>query len=72
MMKTINVTISDYAFNRLGLDRQNISFTEPADLINKEFTKQALNKCIEKAEETGLSEMSPEEINKEIKYLRRG
>ena len=72
MMKTINVTISDYAFNRLGLDRQNISFTEPADLINKEFTKQTLSKCIQKAEETGLSEMSPEEINKEIKYLRRG
>jgi hypothetical protein len=38
--------------------------------VNKEITKQTLNKCIQLADKYKLSKMSMDDINDEIKAVR--
>lgn len=69
-MKSVNIQISDFEFNQLGLNKNTISFSELIEIIGKRITKQTLEKSIELAEKYGLSKMTMEEINKEIKAYR--
>lgn len=69
-MKTISVSISDLEYNQLGLSNDNLSFTEFVDIVNKEITKQTLNKCIQLAEKYKLSRLSMDEISEEVKAIR--
>jgi hypothetical protein len=70
-MKTLNISISDIKYNQFGLSNDKLSFTEFVDLISKELTKQALNKCVQLAEKYKLSKMTMEEITNEVKSVRR-
>ena len=69
-MKTLNISISDLEYNQFGISKNKLSFTEFVDLINKELTKQALNKCVQLAEKYKLSKMTMEEITNEVKSVR--
>ncbi len=69
-MKTISVSISDLEYNQLGLENDKLSFTEFVDIVNREITKQTLNKCVQLAERYNLSKMMMEEINDEVKAVR--
>ena len=69
-MKSVNIQISDFEFNQLGLNKNTISFSELIEIIGKRITKQTLEKSIELAEKYGLSKMTMEEINEEIKAHR--
>lgn len=69
-MKTISVSISDLEYNQLGINNDKLSFTEFVDIINKELTKQTLNRCIQLAGKYKLSRMSMDEINDEVKAVR--
>jgi len=69
-MKTISVSISDLEYNQFGINNDRLSFTEFVDIINREITKQTLNKCIQLAEKYKLSKMSMDEINEEVKAVR--
>jgi hypothetical protein len=69
-MKTISVSISDLEYNQFGLKNENLSFTEFVDLVNKEITKQTLNKCIQLAQKYKLSRMSMDDISEEVKAIR--
>jgi hypothetical protein len=69
-MKTISVSISDLEYNQFGINNDNLSFTEFVDIINKEITRQTLNKCIQLAEKYKLSKMSMDEITHEVKTVR--
>ncbi|HEY9123614.1 MAG TPA: hypothetical protein VIO15_04695 [Bacteroidales bacterium] len=69
-MKTISVSISDLEYNQLGINNDKLSFTELVDIVNKEITKQTLNRCIQLAEKYKLSRMSLDEINDEVKAVR--
>ena len=69
-MKTLNISISDLEYNQFGISNDKLSFTEFVDLINKELTKQALNKCVQLAEKYKLSKMTMEEITNEVKSVR--
>jgi hypothetical protein len=69
-MKTISISISDLEYNQYGLKNDKLSFTEFVDIINKEITKQALNKCLQLAMKYKLSKMTMEEITKEVKAVR--
>ncbi len=69
-MKTISVSISDLEYNQLGLENDKLSFTEFVDIVNKEITKQTLNKCVQLAEKYNLSKMSMDKINEEVKAVR--
>jgi hypothetical protein len=69
-MKTLSVSISDLEYNQFGISNDRLSFTEFVDIVNKEITKQALNKCIQLAERYKLSRMSMDEISEEVKAVR--
>jgi len=69
-MRNINVRISDYEFNQLGLKTENIQFTELVDVISKELSKQALNKSVLLAKKYNLSTFSMDDITGEVKAAR--
>ncbi|TVQ50147.1 MAG: hypothetical protein EA362_02960 [Saprospirales bacterium] len=69
-MKTLNISISDTEFKKLGIIKENLTYSEFVELINRELMRQNLNKCIELAEKYGLSLMTMDEINEEVKAVR--
>jgi len=69
-MKSVNIQISDFEFNQLGLNKNTLSFSELIEIIEKKITKQRLEKSIQLANKYGLSKMTMEEIDDEIKAHR--
>jgi hypothetical protein len=69
-MKSVNIQISDFEFNQLGLDKSDLSLSELIDIIEKKITKQTLERSIQLADKYGLSKMTMDEINDEIKAYR--
>ena len=70
-MRTINISISDIEYNKFGLKRDKLSFSEFVDLVSKEVSKQTLNKSLRLAEKFGLSSMTMNQISKEVKAVRK-
>lgn len=70
IMKTLNISISDLEYNQLGINKNELSYTEFVDLINQMITKQALDKSVLLAEKYKLSKMSMDEISDEVKPVR--
>ena len=70
-MKTLNVSISELEFKKFGLKKDKISFTEFIDIVSKELSRQTLNNCVELAEKYSLSKLSMDDINKEVKAVRK-
>lgn len=69
-MRTLNISISDIEFNKFGIRKESLTFTEFVELISRELMRQNLNKCVELAEKYGLSSMTMDEINEEVKAVR--
>ena len=69
-MRTLNISISDMEFNNLGIKNENITFTEFTELVRIEVMRNNLNNCLALAEKYGLSSMTMNEINEEIKLVR--
>ena len=69
-MKTLNISISDIEFNKLGIRKDRLTFSEFVELVKKELMRQNLNKCIELSEKYGLSSMTMDEISEEVKSVR--
>lgn len=69
-MKTINIKISEFEYNQLGLDKKTLSFSELIDIIGKKISKQSLEKSIQLADKYGLGKMTMEEIDEEIRAYR--
>ena len=69
-MRTLNVSISDMEFNNLGIKNENITFTEFTELVRREVMRNNLNNCLALTEKYGLSSMTMNEINEEIKSVR--
>jgi hypothetical protein len=69
-MKTLNISISDIEFNKFGIKKNNLTFTEIIDLVSKEISFQNLTKTVELSEKHGLSGMTMEEITNEVKAVR--
>jgi hypothetical protein len=57
-------------FNILGIKNENITFTEFIELVRREVMRNNLNNCLALAEKVGLSSMTMNEINEEIKLVR--
>jgi hypothetical protein len=70
-MKTLSISISDIEFNKFGIKKSKLNFTDFVNIIRKELTRQNLNKSIELAEKYGLSKMTMEEITDEVKAVRK-
>ena len=69
-MKTISISLSDFEYNQLGIDNDKLSFTEFVDLVNKEMSKQMLNKSVQLSEKYKLSTLTMDEISEEVKAVR--
>ena len=69
-MKSVNIQISDFEFNQLGLNKSTLSLSELIEIIGKKITKQTLEKSVKLANKYGLSKMTMEEIDDEIKAHR--
>jgi len=69
-MKSVNIQISDFEFNQLGLDKNNLSLSELIDIIEKKITKRTLERSIQLANKYGLSKMTMDEISDEVKTYR--
>ena len=69
-MKSVNIKISDFEFNQLGLNKNTLSLSELIEIIGKKITKQTLEKSVKLANKYGLSKMTMEEIDDEIKAHR--
>ncbi len=69
-IKSINIQISDFEFNQLGLKKNTLSLSELIEIIGKKITKQTLEDSLKLANKYGLSKMTMEEINDEIKAYR--
>ena len=69
-MKSLNIQISDLEFQQLGIKKSRLSFSEIIDIIVTRITQQTLEKSIGLSEKYGISKMSMDDINKEIKALR--
>lgn len=69
-MRTLNISISEFEYNKFGLKEDNLSFSELLDIVSRELMRQKLLKSVELAEKYGLSKMTMEEIDEEIKAVR--
>jgi predicted CopG family antitoxin len=69
-MKTLEVTISDNEYKLYGIKKDKLKFSDFLDLVNRRRFRQKLKKSVELAEQCGLSEMTMEEIDEEIKAVR--
>ena len=69
-MRTISISISDLEYNQLGINKDKLSFTEFVDIVNKEISKQMLNKCVQLSEKYKLSTMTMDEISNEVEAVR--
>jgi predicted CopG family antitoxin len=70
-MRTLNISISDIEYNKFGIKRDNLNFSDLIDIVSKELTRQNMNKCLALAEKYGLSRMTMDEITEEVKEVRR-
>ena len=70
-MKTITVTVDPKDISRYGLEETSkMELSELVNKINRDFAKQALKNAQSVAKETGLSNLSVEEIDQEIRAVR--
>lgn len=70
-MRTLNISISEFDYNKLGLTNNNLSFSELKEIINKKNEKANLEKSVAFAEKYKLSTLSMDEITSEVKTLRK-
>ena len=61
----------NFEYNTFGLSKDILSFSEFADLIERQIARQALRRCVSIAENHGLSSMSMDEINAEVNAVRQ-
>jgi hypothetical protein len=70
-MKTLNISISDLEYDKFGLKKDHLAFSDFVELVSKELAKQNLSKSVLLAEKYGVSKMTMEEISKEVKAVRK-
>ncbi len=69
-MKNLNITISELEYNKFGLKKEEISFSEFIDIVKRELAKQALERSVRLAKKYGLADMTMDDITKEVKAVR--
>ena len=70
-MRTLNISISESEFDKFGLKKDQLTFSEFLEILNKELLKLNLSKSVEFAEKYNLSKMSMDEISCEVKEVRK-
>ena len=70
-MKTLRISISDLEFSKFGLRSNELSFSDFIEIVSGELSKQRLQESLMLAKKYGLSEMTMDEITKEVKAVRK-
>ncbi|MBO9618218.1 MAG: hypothetical protein J7539_04200 [Niabella sp.] len=70
-MRTLSVAISDIEFNKFGIKKDHLTFSDLLDIVSRELGKENLKKAAELADQHGLSKMTMEDITEEVKATRR-
>ena len=66
-MKTIKVQLSEVEYNAFGFSKDLFAFSEFTDIIERQIASQSMHKCVTLSQLNGLSSMTMDEINAEIK-----
>jgi hypothetical protein len=69
-MKTLNISISDVEWQKFGMTAESLTFAEFLELVSRELMRQNLNQAVELAEQYGLSSLTMDDINEEVKAVR--
>jgi len=69
-MRTLTVSINESEYKKLGLANDRLSFSELKEKLSIEYAKEAVLKCHQTAQETGLSHLTLAEIDAEINAVR--
>lgn len=69
-MQTLEIKISDADFQKYNFEGREILFSDLQDIISTEYARNALLEANHIAEEVGLSKMTLDEINAEIRAVR--
>ena len=69
-MITLSVSISDSEYKKLGIKNNQLTFSDILDIANRKMAQETLKECVQLAEKYGLSEMTMEEIDEEVKAVR--
>jgi hypothetical protein len=69
-MRTISISISDLEYNQFGIKKDDLSFTEFVNLVNRRVSRQALDRCVQLAEKYEFSKLTMDEISNEVKAVR--
>ncbi|QJD80693.1 hypothetical protein [Spirosoma rhododendri] len=69
-MRTISISIDESDFDKFGFVTGNLSFAELVVIVEKELSRQKLEKCINKIRNHGLPDLTMEEITAEVEAVR--
>lgn len=70
-MRTLNIDISDVEYNKFRIKNDRLKFSDFLDIVSRELARQNLSKCVELADRYGLSLMTMDEINSEVRAVRQ-
>lgn len=70
-MRTLNISISELEYDKFNLKEDNLSFSELLDIVSREMARDNLRKSVKLAEKYGISRITMEEIDEEIKAVRQ-
>jgi len=70
-MRTLNISISEFEYNKFGLKEDNLSFSKLLDIVSRELARENLRESVKLGEKYGLSKLTMEEIDKEIKSAKK-
>ena len=69
-MRTVQIKISETEFQKYNFSSDEIKFSDLVEVIHREFARKAWLACHGIVEQIGLSRMTVDEINVEIKVVR--
>jgi hypothetical protein len=70
-MHTLNISISEVEYNKFGLKKGKLSYSDLIDIVSREISRQNLKRSVQLAEKYGLSKLTMADINKGIKAVRK-
>ena len=70
-MRTLNISISEFEYNKFGLKEDNLSFSKLLDIVSRELARENLRESVKLGEKYGLSKLRMEDIDKEIKSAKK-
>jgi pyruvate/2-oxoacid:ferredoxin oxidoreductase alpha subunit len=69
-MRTLQIAVPDVEYAQLGIQNEVLDFSELEKLMEKNRLRKMQSACVSIAEKYGISTMTMDEINAEIKEYR--